>query len=188
MWYRPYIARNGPMLFLQKGNTIVFDGRCLRIGGERGSNAPGHGTVSQGFFQRPDYLYHQNWAGNADLKICAKLRRASGQSARSPDTRIFSSRHGRPRGSQAKDTVDVFRLWYPRTPPDRTHADPQRSSHAQLAPTLRWFNELLATRPNLDRPLPLRGHLVALVSAPSHEDIGMACGLCVMCSAAHTSA
>ena len=39
-----------------------------------------------------------------------------------------------------------------RVAPHRTHADPQRRSPAQWAPTPRWFNGLLATRPNRDRP------------------------------------
>ena len=49
-----------------------------KIGGERGSNNPLQGTVSQGFFQRSEYLYHHNQARNAALKSCAKLCRASG--------------------------------------------------------------------------------------------------------------
>jgi hypothetical protein len=51
----------------------------MEIGGERGSDAPGQGTVSQGLFQRPDYLYHQNQATNAALKTCVKLRNAVAQ-------------------------------------------------------------------------------------------------------------
>ncbi|MGH8251200.1 MAG: hypothetical protein ACREVI_10995 [Steroidobacteraceae bacterium] len=50
-------------------------------GGEREEAMPQGRVLFNKVFQKHEYLYHQNQAGIAALKICAKLRRASGQSA-----------------------------------------------------------------------------------------------------------